>query len=47
MHFAIIARVLGVMLMVFSFTMLTPLFVAYLYGENTYQGFLVGFGITL
>ncbi|MGB1159147.1 MAG: TrkH family potassium uptake protein [Porticoccaceae bacterium] len=47
MHFAIIARVLGVMLMIFSFTMLTPLIVAYLYGENTYQGFLVGFGITL
>ncbi len=47
MHFAIVARVLGIMLMIFSLTMLTPLLVAFAYGETTSQTFLMSFGITL
>jgi len=47
MHFAIIARVLGILLITFSLTMLTPVFVAYLYEENTSQTFLLAFAITL
>ena len=47
MHFAIIARVLGILLITFSLTMLTPVFVAYLYAENTSQTFLLAFAITL
>ena len=47
MHFAITARVLGVLLMIFSLTMLTPIIVASIYGENTAQTFLIAFAITL
>jgi trk system potassium uptake protein TrkH len=47
MHFAIIARVLGIMLMIFSLSMLTPLVVAFAYAEGTSQTFLLSFLITL
>ncbi len=47
MHFAITARVLGVLLMIFSLTMLTPIAVASIYHENTSQTFLIAFAITL
>ena len=47
MHFAITARVLGVLLMIFSLTMLTPIAVASIYQENTAQTFLIAFAITL
>ena len=47
MHFAITARVLGVLLMIFSLTMLTPIIVASIYGETTAQTFLIAFAITL
>ena len=47
MHFPIIARVLGIMLMIFSLTMLSPVLVAYLYQESTAQTFLSAFAITL
>ena len=47
MHFAITARVLGVLLMIFSLTMLTPIAVASVYQENTAQTFLIAFAITL
>jgi trk system potassium uptake protein TrkH len=47
MHFAITARVLGVLLMIFSLTMLTPVAVASIYQENTAQTFLIAFAITL
>ncbi len=46
MHLAITARVLGVLLMIFSLTMLTPILVAALYSENTSQTFLLAFVIT-
>lgn len=46
MNFAIIARVLGVLLMLFSLTLLVPLPVSLGYGDNNYMAFLIGFGIT-
>ncbi len=47
MHTAITARVLGLLLIVFSLTMLPPVLVAMLYGESTSQMFLLAFSITL
>ena len=47
MHFTIIARVLGMLLVIFSLSMLTPVLVALLYGENTSNTFLLAFAITL
>ena len=47
MHFAIIARVLGMLLVIFSLSMLTPVLVALMYGENTTGTFLLAFAITL
>jgi len=47
MHFAVTARVLGFLLMIFSLTMLTPILVAWLYDEQTAQTFLSAFAITL
>src|SRR5690554_2436668 len=46
MNFAIIARVLGVLLMLFSLTLLVPLPISLGYGDNNYLAFLIGFGIT-
>ena len=47
MHLNIIARTLGLLLMIFSLTMLTPILVAFIYGEDTSSTFLLAFGITL
>ena len=47
MHLAVTARVLGFLLMIFSLTMLTPIIVAWIYGEQTSQTFLSAFAITL
>ena len=47
MHLNIIARILGLLLMIFSLTMLPPILVAVLYGENTSSTFAIAFGITL
>jgi len=47
MHLNIIARVLGLLLMIFSLTMLPPILVAILYGETTSSTFAIAFGITL
>ena len=46
MHFAIIARVLGIMLMIFSLSMLTPLVVAFASADHLLT-FLQSFAITL
>ncbi len=46
MHFSIIARVLGVLLMIFSLTLLTPLLVGLLYKDGSYIEFLLAFLIT-
>ena len=46
MHIAVIARVLGMLLMIFSLTMLSPIIVASIYEENTTPMFLLAFAIT-
>ena len=47
MHIAVIARVLGMLLMIFSLTMLSPIIVASIYEENTSSMFVLAFAITL
>ena len=47
MHIAVIARVLGMLLMIFSFTMLSPSIISSIYGESTSSTFLIAFAITL
>ncbi len=47
MHAAITARVLGLLLIVFSLTMLPPVAVAVWYAETTARMFLLAFSITL
>jgi trk system potassium uptake protein TrkH len=47
MHIAVIARVLGMLLMIFSFTMLSPIIISSIYGESTSSTFLIAFAITL
>ena len=46
MHIAVIARVLGMLMMIFSLTMLSPILVALIYEENTTPMFLLAFAIT-
>jgi len=46
-HLSAIARVTGMLLMVFSLTMLTPVPVALLYGEATMMPFALACGVTL
>ena len=47
MHIAVIARVLGMLLMIFSLTMLTPIIVSSIYEANTSSMFVLAFAITL
>ncbi len=47
MHLSIILRVTGILLMLFSVTMLLPVLVALLYAESTITTFALGFAITL
>ncbi|MEE4302368.1 MAG: TrkH family potassium uptake protein [Pseudomonadales bacterium] len=47
MHVSAILRVSGILLMLFSVTMLTPLVVALIYGERTIPAFLLAFATTL
>ncbi|WP_461520296.1 TrkH family potassium uptake protein [Porticoccus sp.] len=46
MHYPVILKVLGLLLMVFSLTLLTPVLVASLYQENTHEAFFFSFAIT-
>lgn len=46
MHFAIIARVLGVLLMMFSMTLLVPIAISLWFDDRNYMTFLYSFGIT-
>lgn len=46
MHFSVIARVLGLLLSLFSVTMLTPIIVALIYDEQTIPMFFLAFAIT-
>ncbi len=47
MHFAVILKVTGILLMLFSSVLAVPMLVAYIYGEDTYFTFGSGFFITL
>lgn len=47
MHFALIFRILGMLLMVFSLTMTTPIVVSLIHGDGVYPTFIVAFAITL
>lgn len=46
MHFPVISKVLGMLLMIFSLTLLPPLLVASIYGETTHHAFFLSFAIT-
>ena len=46
MHFTIIFKVLGLLLMLFSLTLLPPILVSLYYGDQTYLSFISAFGIT-
>lgn len=46
MHYRVILRILGILLMVFSFTMLPPVFISWLYDDGTLFPFALGFAIT-
>jgi trk system potassium uptake protein TrkH len=46
MHFSAVARVLGLMLMLFSISLLVPIPVASYYGEHTQGAFFLAFAIT-
>ena len=45
MHYSIIARILGLLLMMFSLTLLVPIVVAMIYQEQTAQAFFLAFAI--
>lgn len=47
MHFSLIFRILGMLLMVFSLTLAPPLFVSYLYNDGVHSAFLIAFAITV
>jgi trk system potassium uptake protein TrkH len=47
MHFSLIFRILGMLLMVFSFTLITPLIVSFLFDDGAYPAFLLAFAITV
>lgn len=46
MHFTVILRVTGILLSLFSLTLLLPMVVGWFYGENTTRAFGLAFGIT-
>ncbi|MDI3324201.1 TrkH family potassium uptake protein [Pontibacterium granulatum] len=47
MHYKVILRILGILLMIFSFTMLPPMLVSMYYEDNAFMAFGAGFAITL
>lgn len=47
MHLIVIQRVLGILLMLFSFTMLPPLVVSWIYSDGVMLPFLSGFGLAM
>jgi trk system potassium uptake protein TrkH len=47
MHIKLIFRILGMLLMVFSLTLSTPLLVSFWYGDGAYPAFLTSFAITV
>ena len=47
MHIAVVSKVLGMVLMIFSLTMLSPIIIASIYNESTAPTFVLAFAITL
>jgi trk system potassium uptake protein TrkH len=47
MNWTVVQRILGLLLMMFSLTMLPPILIALLFGEQSWLPFVEGFGITL
>lgn len=47
MNWAVVQRILGLLLMMFSLTMLPPVVVSLIYGEHAWLPFVQGFGLTL
>ena len=47
MHYAVIARILGVLLMLFSLTMLPPILVSILYADGATQAFITAMIVIL
>ena len=45
MHFALITKILGILLMVFSFTMAPPVAIAYWYNDGSEMAFLAAFAV--
>jgi trk system potassium uptake protein TrkH len=46
MHFSVIARVLGLLMMIFSFTLVPPMLISLLYQDGTLNAFLYALLIT-
>ncbi|AWN14729.1 TrkH family potassium uptake protein [Salinisphaera sp. LB1] len=46
-YYAVVQRVLGLLLMIFSVSMLAPIVVALIYGDGEIEAFAIGFAITL
>ena len=47
MHYKVILRILGLLLMIFSITMLPPVAISYAYNDGSHLAFISGFSITL
>ena len=47
MNWTVVQRILGLLLMVFSLTMLPPIFFSLLYADDAWLSFVEGFGLTL
>ena len=47
MHISLIFRILGMLLMVFSFTLFTPIIISLWYGDGVFPYFLLAFAITV
>jgi trk system potassium uptake protein TrkH len=47
MNWTVVQRILGLLLMMFSFTMLPPVLVSLIYDDHSWLPFVEGFGITL
>ncbi len=47
MNWTVVQRILGLLLMMFSLTMLPPILISYIYDEQSWWPFIQGFGMTL
>ena len=46
MHFAVIARVLGLLMMIFSLTLIPPMFISLIYNDGALDAFVYALAIT-